>query len=188
MKVKIFPLTLLLLTLPFVAHANAFDGGGIFSLDARYLGTAIKNNGWGLGVAYEQPIKTFASVKGMFSHVSLMPTEEHDWITTVGLGMEARGYPFNRGMELLYLGWGIGTDFIMFTELNNQSNTYISHCPVLGWKQNFFDYVMLDARIAYRMMISEPDTFALEHGIVSHGFEYGIAVQVNLQKIFSLFF
>ena len=181
-------LTLTFLVLPFFAHANAFDGAGIFSLDARYLGIALKNNGWGLGLAYEFPIKTFASFKGLFSHMTLMPSEEQDWITTVGIGMEGRLYPFNHGMRFLYLGMGMGTDFIMFTGAEDLNYTYINCCPFAGWKQNFFDFVMLEGRFGYRIMLSQPNEFILDHGIVSHGLEYSLTVQLNIKKILKLIF
>ena len=168
--------------LPQSLHASAFDGKGIFSFDFDYMGAALKNNGWGLGIAYEQPVATFGSLKGSFSHVSLKPDSEHDWITTVGLGLDARIYPFNRGMNMLYLGYGIGTDFLMLTGDDGQ-NVYISHCPHIGYKQNFLEFVMLEAYLGYRMGITDPGDFALQSGIVKHGFEYGISIQFNIQKI-----
>ncbi|MBP3743324.1 MAG: hypothetical protein J6J00_10095 [Treponema sp.] len=165
-------------------HADAFNGKGIFSFDFSYMGAGLQNNGWGLGFTYEHGIMNFASLKGSFSHVSLKPDLEHDWITSVGLGLNARIYPFNKGMNMLYLGYGIGTDFVMYMgEEEEKTSTYISHCPHLGWKQNFLDYVMLEAYIGYRIKTTEPDAFALECGISKHGVEYGITTQLNIKKI-----
>ena len=163
--------------------ASAFDGKGVFSFDFSYMGAGLKNNGWGFGLAYEHGIMNFASVKGSFSHISLKPDSEHDWVTTVGIGLNARLYPFNKGMNMLYVGYGLGTDFLMFTGNENPNITYISQCPHVGWKQNFLDYVMVDAYFGYRMKVTEPDDFALRAGIIKHGIEYGISVQLNLPKI-----
>lgn len=186
---KIIPITILLFFFSLPCNADAFNGKGIFSLDLGYLGAGLMNNGWGLGVAYEHGIMNFASVNGTFAHVSLKPDLQHDWITSVGLGLNARIYPFNKGLNMLYLGYGIGTDFVMYPgEEQEKQSVYISHCPHLGWKQNFFDYVMLEAYIGYRMKINEPDEFALQSGISKHGVEYGITAQLNPKKIWQLIF
>ena len=158
-----------------------FTEKGIFSLDLGYLSAGLKNNGWGLGFSYERELFPFASLKGTFSHITLKPDQEHDWITTVGLNADARIYPFNKGMKYLYFGYGIGTDFLMTSDEKNI--TYITHCPQIGWKQNIMDYFTLEAIFGYRMNVTSADDFFIERGIVKQGIEYGLNARFNLKKI-----
>ena len=162
-------------------NKSSFVEKGIFSLDFGYMSAGIKNNGWGLGVSYERQLFDFASIKGTFSHITLKPDHDHDWITTVGLNADARIYPFNVGMKYLYFGYGIGTDFLMTGDEKNI--TYISHCPQIGWKQNLLDFVLLEALFGYRMNVTSADDFFIEKGIVKQGMEYGITFKFNLKKI-----
>nr|MCR5401295.1 hypothetical protein [Treponema sp.] len=162
-------------------NKSSFVEKGIFSLDFGYMSAGLKNNGWGLGVSYERQLFDFASVKGTFSHITLKPDNDHDWITTVGLNADARIYPFNVGMKYLYFGYGIGTDFLMTGDEKNI--TYISHCPQIGWKQNLLDFVLLEALFGYRMNVTRADDFFIEKGIVKQGMEYGITFKFNIKKI-----
>ena len=95
------------------ARANAFDGGGILSFDFGYRGTGFRNRGWGLGAGYERGLIDWASVKFSFSHMTLFTDGKHDddsLLTTVGIGLNMRVYPFARGLSMLYIGYGLGTD------------------------------------------------------------------------------
>lgn len=166
-----------------IVRAEDFYGKGIFSFDFGYMKEALRHDGWGLGVAYERELASFCSVKGTFSHVSLRPSDGHGWVTTVGLGVDARVYPFARGLQWLYLGCGWESDFLMRTDGDDGHDLYLSYCPHLGWKQDFFGYVMLDAYLGYRVRLSAADDFLFESGAIRQGFEYGVSAQVNLSKI-----
>lgn len=172
--------------LTFDLSASAFNGKGIFSMDLEYLGLALRNNGWGLGLSYEREVTSFSSLRASFSHISLKPDSEHDWITTVGLGLDLRIYPFNQGLQKLYIGYGCNTDWLMFIG-QDKKITYISQCPQIGWKQNFLDYVFLDAYFGYHMKTTNPGEFALKSGIIRHGIEYGIKTQLNIPQICRFF-
>ncbi|MBQ6568234.1 MAG: hypothetical protein IJL80_14400 [Treponema sp.] len=168
------------------ARANAFDGGGILSFDFGYMGTGFRNSGWGLGAGYERGLIDWASVKFSFSHMTLFTDGDHDddsLLTTVGIGLNMRVYPFARGLSMLYIGYGLGTDFLMFSGETMENVTYISHCPHIGWKQNFKDIIILDAYLGYRVKGTDPGDFLFDRGIVKQGIEYGISAQLNLSKI-----
>lgn len=64
----------------------------IFSLDTAYLLSGLKNNGWGLGLAYEQLVLPFLSIKGDFSHTTIFPTSYDTTITTVGISLNTFYY------------------------------------------------------------------------------------------------
>lgn len=87
----------------------------IFSLDTAYLLSGLKNNGWGLGLGYEQLVLPFLSIKSDFSHVTIFPTSYDLTITTVGISLNAFYYPLNKGLNFLYIGFGCRTDFLMYS-------------------------------------------------------------------------
>lgn len=69
-----------------------FKENRIFSLDTAYLLSGLKNNGWGLGLAYEQLVLPFLSIKGDFSHTTIFPTSYDTTITTVGISLNTFYY------------------------------------------------------------------------------------------------
>lgn len=92
-----------------------FKENRIFSLDAAYLWSGLKNDGWGLGLSYEQTVLPFLSAKGEFSHMPLWPAKYDIVITTVGVSLSTFYYPFNKGLNFLYVGFGCKTDFLMYS-------------------------------------------------------------------------
>lgn len=177
--------------LPPTAGAETFAGKRILSFDLGYLGTGLKNNGWGLGLSYEAELLRRLAVKGGFSHMSLWPSDSDMTVTTVGIQLEALCYPFGRGLDWLYVGGACGTDFIMYkggaVADGKQNDAIISLLGEIGWKQNFFDYVMADAFFGYRFPLNHGDQ-AFSSKITRRGFEYGVRVKLNLPMIFRRIF
>ncbi|MBD5446855.1 MAG: hypothetical protein HDR32_03745 [Treponema sp.] len=168
------------------AGAESFVGKDILSLDLGYLGTGLRNNGWGLGLSYEAALLPRLAVKGSFSHMTLKPSGSGMTVTTVGLQLEALCYPFARGLDWLYVGGGCGTDFIMYNGNalpdREQSDALITLLGEIGWKQNFFDYVMADAFVGYRLPLNDGDN-AFSNKITRKGLRYGIHIKLNLPVI-----
>ena len=164
----------------------------IFSLDAAYLWSGLKNDGWGLGLSYEQAVLPFLSAKGEFSHMTLWPAKYDVVITTVGVSMSTFYYPFNKGLNFLYVGFGCKTDFLMYSggdvlrEKRKDSLIYIF--PSIGWKQNLYDYVLIDIFYGYRFSIFDEDLPAFASEMTGKGGEAGIKVKLNLQKILKRLF
>lgn len=162
-------------------HSEANLEKGILSLD---LMADIRNfgiEGWKAGVSYEFNLYNFNSIKSSFIHKTYLPTSDTDWITTVGLNLDARIYPFMKGLNWLYFGYGIGTDFLMIG--NNKSQTFISHCAHIGWKQNLFGYSMIEFYFGYRMKITDVDDIYFSKNIINNRFEYSISLKFNFKKI-----
>lgn len=161
------------------------------SFDLGYLGTGLKNNGWGLGVSYEAALLSRLAVKGGFSHMTMMPKDSGMTVTTVGIQLEALCYPFGRGLDWLYVGAGCGTDFLMYKgdglSDSERKNTLISLFGEVGWKQDFLGYIMTDAFIGYRHPLSSGSN-AFSREIMRQGLEYGIRVKLNIPAIFRFFF
>lgn len=176
---------------PSASGAEQSANRRILSFDLGYLGTGLKNNGWGLGVSYEAALLSRLAVKGGFSHMTMMPADTGMTVTTVGIQLEALCYPFGRGLDWLYVGAGCGTDFLMYKgdglSDSERKDTLISLFGEVGWKQNFFGYVMADAFIGYRHPLNSGGN-AFSSEIMRQGLEYGIRVKLNLPAIFRLIF
>lgn len=173
------------------AGAESFVGKDILSFDLGYLGTGLRNNGWGLGLSYEAALLPRLAVKGSFSHMTLKPSGAGMTVTTVGLQLETLCYPFARGLDWLYVGGGCGTDFIMYSggalADGEQNDVLITLLGEIGWKQNFFDYVMADAFIGYRLPLNDGDN-AFSNKITRKGLRYGIHIKLNLPVILKRIF
>ena len=72
------------------------------------------------------------------------------------------------------------------TEENNQ-DCIISLYPLIGWKQSFFDIVMIDIFFGYRFIVNPQDQKGVIKEQVKNTFEYGIKVKFSLGKIIKFF-
>ena len=162
----------------------------IFSLDTGYLAKGLKNNGWGIGFTYEREIFRGFAVKGALSHMTMWVKNPKMVLTSVGFKGEILYYPFLRGLDWLYFGGQCKTGFFMYngtsiTEENNQ-DCVISLYPLIGWKQSFFDIVMIDIFFGYRFIVNPQDQKGVIKEQVKNPFEYGIKVKFSLGKIINL--
>ena len=112
-------------------------------------------------------------------------------LTSVGITGEILYYPFLRGLDWLYFGCQCKTGFFMYkgssiTEENNQ-DCVISLYPLIGWKQSFFDIVMIDIFGGYRFIVNPQDQKGIIKDQLKHNFEYGIKVKFSLGKIIQFF-
>lgn len=164
----------------------------IFSLDTAYLLSGLKNNGWGLGLGYEQLVLPFLSVKGDFSHTTIFPTRYDATITTVGISLNTFYYPFNKGLNFLYIGFGCRTDFLMYSgddvPPDHKKDSLIRFSPKIGWKQSIYDYVLVDIYYSYRFSVLSNDLPNFVTDITNNGNGFGVKLKFNLQKIFKAVF
>ena len=169
-----------------------FKENRIFSLDTAYLLSGLKNNGWGLGLGYEQLVLPFLSVKGDFSHTTIFPTRYDATITTVGISLNTFYYPFNKGLNFLYIGFGCRTDFLMYSgddvPSDHKKDSLIRFTPKIGWKQSIYDYVLVDIYYSYRFSVFSSDLPDSVTDITSNGNGFGVKLKFNLQKIFKAVF
>lgn len=164
----------------------------IFSLDTAYLLSGLKNNGWGLGLAYEQLVIPFLSIKGDFSHTTIFPTSYDATITTVGISLNTFYYPFNKGLNFLYIGLGCRTDFLIYSgddvSSDHKKDSLIRLAPQIGWKQSIYDYVLIDIYYSYRFSVLSNDLPNFVTDITNNGNGFGIKLKFNLQKIWQAIF
>lgn len=183
-KKVVLILSLFLTTIP--AFSNEILDKGFLAFDTRYLLTNLFNNGFGFGVSFEYPLTDYFTVKGSFQQATMPPTRDRGWINSVGLKADARLYPFAKGMKYLYLGYGVGTDYIATSESFSPA-IYLSHCPQIGWKQSILDKTCVDLYFGYRMHIIQTNEYYNKIGMTSNGFEFGLYFQLDLNKILNFF-
>lgn len=174
------------------SQSQKFASKSLFSLDFGYLGMGLKNNGWGLGLSYEQSFFNYFAAKGSFSHMTLYPDQVDFAVTTVGIKLEALFYPFGSGLEKFYLGFGSGSDFLMYDTKDENGgemkDTIITIYPEIGWKQNFSDFVIADIFFGYRILLNDPKNLSYDLNLVDSGVKYGARLKFNLRKIWQWIF
>lgn len=164
----------------------------IFSLDTAYLLSGLKNNGWGLGLAYEQLLFPFLSIKSDFSHTTIFPTSYDVTITTVGISLNTFYYPLNKGLNFLYIGFGCRSDFLMYSgddvPSDHKKDTLIRFAPQIGWKQSIYDYVLIDIYYSYRFSVFSNNLPDSVTDITNNGNGFGVKLKFNLSKILKTIF
>lgn len=174
--------------LDFSNDGGFFSGESVFSIEGKYMLGSLMHNGWGLGASYEKQFARFFSAKGTFSHTTFNLKDDGIWITTVGVNLGAFCYIAEK-LEGLYFGGGMGTDFLMYDgDKESEKNSVITAYPLVGWKQNFMDYVRLDVFGAYRFLLNNEDVPDYASHAYEKGFEYGIKCSLNIVKIFKSVF
>ena len=191
MKKRCFAALLIFFAFSFLGFSQSQNTKQIFSLDTGYLAKGIKNNGWGIGFTYEREIFRGIVVKGGLSHMTMWMKNPSLILTSVEITGEALYYPFQRGLDWFYSGLQCKTGFFMYkgssiTEENNQ-DCVISLYPLIGWKQSFFDIVMIDIFGGYRFIVNPQDQKGVIKNQVKNNFEYGIKVKFSLGKIIQFF-
>lgn len=164
-----------------------FNEKYIFSLDTSYLLSGLKNNGWGLGVSYEALVLPFLSTKGEFSHSTIWSKNYDATIKTVGISLSAFFYPFGKGLNFLYFGGGCRTDFLMYSgddvSSDHKKDTLTRVFPQIGWKQNLFDWLLIDVYYSYRFSVSSSELPEFVGDITDNGSGFGVKLKFNLSKL-----
>ena len=191
MKKISFIIAFLFVVINFPLFSKTQNTKQIFSLDTGYLAKGLKNNGWGIGFTYEREIFRGIAVKGGLSHMTMWMKNPSLILTSVEITGEALYYPFQRGLDWFYSGIQCKTGFFMYngssiTEENSQ-DCVISLYPLIGWKQSFFDIVMIDIFGGYRFIVNPQDQKGIIKDQLKNNFEYGIKVKFSLGKIIQFF-
>ena len=187
MKKRSFAALLIFFAFSFPLFSQAQNKKQIFSLETEYLAKGLKNNGWGIGFSYERELYQGIAVKGGLSHMTMWMKNPSLILTSVEVTGDLLYYPFQRGLDWFYSGLQCKTGFFMYngssiTEENSQ-DCVISLYPLIGWKQSFFDIVMIDIFGGYRFVVNPQDQKGMIKNQVKNAFEYGLKVKVSLGKI-----
>ena len=161
MKKKCFVALLIFFAFSFLSFSQSQNKKQIFSLETEYLAKGLKNNGWGIGFSYERELFHGMAVKGGLSHMTMWMKNPSLILTSVEVTGDILYYPFLRGLDWLYFGGQCKTGFFMYdgssVSEENSQDCVISLCPLIGWKQSFFDIVMVDVFGGYRFVVNPHD-------------------------------
>ena len=119
--------------------------------------------------------------------MSVWPEDYDAIVTTVGIGLEAYFFPFFKGLNWLYMGFGSKCDFLMGTgsdvQKDDEKNSAIFLFPQIGFRQNIKDFVIVDISYGYNIEVSGTTLPAYEKDLVKHGSQLDAGVKINLSKI-----
>lgn len=154
----------------------------LFSLDLDYLTQGLKNNGWGLGIRYEQYIWNHIAAKVCFGHSTFII--DGDWTPSVSFGLFAEYYPFQKGLDGLYAAFGGYFDFIalpesVFDEESDESAICLSIYPLVGYKLRLFKWLSTDFYCDYKYILpghSIPSGF---EKYITSGIKLGVSLKFH---------
>lgn len=198
MITRLKPLPFLLLLAAFGAHKLYAEDGAeekpfigeyilYFDIKGMYYSTETNTAGLGFGVTLERQILPFLSFRAEGANNTMWSFTKDVRTDTITLGFSPLAYPFSRGLDWLYLGFGISTEFLTYrgddVPKSHERDTVINLTPQIGWKQNLFDYVLLDFFCIYNIEISNTNIPDYAEDLVDNGWEMGVKVKINLSRI-----
>jgi hypothetical protein len=138
-------MTALLIPLFFMTPLSYAETGGVdngnninhlLSLDLAYSVTGLLNQGWGIGLSFEEKIFRFLSVKGTLGHMTFLTGIDEVYCTSVNISLFVNYYPLGNGLDKLYIGLGNGCDFMNYFGRgevpSNAKDTLIFITPRIG--------------------------------------------------------
>ena len=183
MKRKFIIVIFLLLIGSFSYAENVF-GKQIFSVDTSFLLRGLDEFGWGIDCTYEREIFKWFSIRGGLGHSTNWYFDDDVTLTSVSVTAELLYYPFARGLDWLYLGVQNKTGFFMYDgdgfDENNNQDIVISVSPLIGWKQTFFESLMIDAFVGYKFVLNPGEQNPIIEDHVKNSIEYGIRVNFDV--------
>lgn len=142
------------------SELNSNDLTRLISLDFGYTLFAIKKNGLGIGLTYEQYIWNHLAAKTTFGHSVFF--HEGKFFPTVSLSLYAIYYPFRTWLNGFYFGVGSYLDFAAFPEpvkkAKPANNIYISIVPLIGYKVFITNWLFIDLSVAYKYIFENKES------------------------------
>ena len=153
----------------------------VFSFDTAFFLSSLNNKGFGAGIVSEHLLLSFLSATGSFSAGFQEADSERGIVcVTVGLSLGANFYPFALGLERLYLGFAVSTDFqnyegdIDSSDTEDTDDTVTSLTLKAGWKQLALNRrLMLDLYGGWKFIVHNSNHWARNEQLVSKGLVVG---------------
>jgi hypothetical protein len=179
-----FPIFFLLAPL---CEAKEKDGiGHIFSLDLSYSLTGLLNQGWGIGAGYEKKLLNCLSVKGTIGHMTFLTGIDDVYCTSVNISLSFNYYPFENGLDKLYIGLGSGCDFMNYFGKGevpvNAEDILISLTPKMGWKFIISKYFMMDISAGYKFIVVDACNYHEIKTYTNTGVRFGLGFKIFFGK------
>ena len=153
----------------------------ILSFDTAFFISSLQNKGFGAGIVCEHLLMSFLSATGGFS-AGFQEADSDRSITciTVGVSLGANFYPFAMGLERLYLGFAVATDFqnyegdIDLGDTEDTGDTVTSITLKAGWKQlTLHRKLLVDLYGGWKMIVWNSNHWARNEELVSKGLVVG---------------
>jgi hypothetical protein len=164
-----------------LAHGET-DIDHLYSLDLAYSATGLMNQGWGIGLSYEEKIFRFLSVKGTFGHMTFLTGIEDVYCTSVNISLFVNYYPFGNGLDKLYIGLGNGCDFMNYfgdgEVPSNAEDSLISIIPRAGWKFKPTKYFAIDVVTGYKFVVVDAYNYHKIKNYTNAGPQFGLGFRI----------
>jgi hypothetical protein len=164
------------------------DVDHLLSIDLAYSATGLMNQGWGLGISYEEKIWRLLSVKGTFGHMTFLTGIEDVYCTSVNISLFVNHYLFGNGLDKLYIGIGNGCDFMHYfgggEASPNAKDILISLIPKLGWKFNIAKYFMIDISAAYKFVVVDAHNYSEIKRYANAGPQFGLGFKIFFKSFY----
>lgn len=154
----------------------------VLSFDLGYFLQGIRNKGFSFGMNYEQLIVDHFSLRGMAGIMYFrIPQPQTDCIG-VTASVYANCYPFSARLDKFYAGLGFTADFLNYfrgeTLPNPPMDALLSVSPILGWKQNVLNLVMLDFYASYGFLMLNTQRIRDAENYIRSGLRFGIKFKI----------
>jgi hypothetical protein len=158
----------------------------LLSLDLAYSATGLMNQGWGIGLSFEEKIFRFLSVKGTFGHMTFLTGIDDVYCTSVNISLFVNYYPFGNGLDKLYIGLGNGVDFMQYFGGGevpaNAEDTLIFITPRMGWKFIIRKYFMIDVFAGYKFVVVDAYNYSEIKNYTNAGPQFGLGFKISFKK------
>jgi hypothetical protein len=172
--------------LSFPCHAQT-GHDNLLSLDVSYALTGLLNQGWGIGLSYEKKAFDWLSFTGIFGHMTFLTDRKNVYCTSVNISLFANYYPLSNGLDKLYVSVGNGCDFMNYFgngELPVTANDTLIHItPLLGWKFNVTNFLMIDISTGYKFIIIGLSDYKEIQDYVNPGFRFNLGFKLLFREM-----
>ncbi len=148
------------------------------SLDLAWFLHGLKNNGIALALNYECLVVSHFSIRGTAGAMFSLLPDENEYCLGVTTSLFANWYPMAKTLDKLYLGAGVTVDVLNYFGGENLPSLPIDALvfatPLIGWKQNIANVVVLDFYGGYGFLIFNTHRVSSTDNYIRSGIQLGI--------------
>ncbi|MDR1868062.1 MAG: hypothetical protein LBQ77_07340 [Treponema sp.] len=149
----------------------------LFTLDIGYFIAGTRNQGGGLGLKYEHKVFDWFSLKIGFGWTAFKTNTEDVYCTALTTAVFFNYYPFNEGLNKLYIGIGSGCDFLNYfgdgVTPEKSTDTTAFLIPMIGYKY-YISKWMFDVNFGYKIILTNYYQYNLEDFINTTSIQIGV--------------
>ena len=154
----------------------------VLSFDLGWLLHGFSRNGIALGVNYERLIVPHFSLRGTMGFMLFNASALDAYAVDVSISLYASWYPLSRMLDRLYVSVGSSADFVCYfgnDSLPDPANeVLVTVTPIVGWKQNIANIVVLDFYGGYSFVVLNSQLFHGTDEYIRSGIQLGVRVKL----------